>query len=102
MKNKYEVSSPTYLSEIKLIPEWHFQYLIEPETVNGKGYYHVAVVKEGRIIKKTIDDYVYFNEHTRRIHSHPFLEDKPWIHIIVKTWAKMNRGYENIPLARPF
>jgi hypothetical protein len=85
-----------------MFPEWHFLYLIEPETVNEKGYYHVAVVKEGRIIKKTIDDYVYFDERTRRIYAHPFLEDKPWTHILLKTWAKMNKGYENILAPSPF
>lgn len=43
------------------MPEKHFLYLIEPQTVNEKGFYHVAAVKEGRIIKKTVDDYVYYD-----------------------------------------
>lgn len=85
-----------------MIPEKHFLYLIEPQTVNQKGFYHVAAVKEGRIIKKTVDDYVYYDEITKSIYSHPFLEDKPWIHIIVKVWAKLNKGYENLPTASPF
>ena len=85
-----------------MIPEKHFFYLIEPQTINEKGFYHVAAVKEGRIIKKTVDDFVYYDETTRTIHAHPFLDDKPWIHIILKVWAKLNKGYENLPLASPF
>jgi len=62
----------------------------------------VATVVEGRIIKKTIDDYVYYDEITKRIYGHPFLEDKPWIHIILKVWAHTNRGYDKMELASPF
>lgn len=85
-----------------MIPEKHFLYLIEPQTINQKGFYHVAAVKEGRIIKKTVDDYVYYDEITKKVHCHPFLEDKPWVHIILKVWAKLNKGYENLPKASPF
>ena len=101
-KFKSQAAKPTYLTEIKMIPEKHFCYLIEPQTINEKGFYHVAAVKEGRIIKKTVDDFVYYDETTRTIHAHPFLDDKPWVHIILKVWAKLNKGYENLPLASPF
>lgn len=70
--------------------------------INEKGYYHVATVVEGRIIKYTVDDYVYYDETTKQIHAHPFLEDKPWIHIILKVWARVNKGYDKIEQAKPF
>lgn len=85
-----------------MIPANHFIYLIEPQTINSKGFYHVAAVVEGRIIKKTVDDFVYYDEITKKVHSHPFLEDKPWIHIILKVWAKINKGYEEMDQASPF
>jgi len=44
-----------------MIPEKHFTYLIEPPVINDKGYYHVATVVEGRIIKYTVDDFVYYD-----------------------------------------
>lgn len=62
----------------------------------------MAVVKSGRIIKKTIDDYIYYDENAKQIYCSPLLEDKPWIHIILKIWAKMNGGYENLAQCKPF
>jgi len=60
------------------------------------------VVKEGRIIKKTIDDYVYYDEVTHKIYGSPLLEDKPWVYIVLKVWAKMNLGYDNLSMCKPF
>lgn len=62
----------------------------------------MATVVEGRILKQTVDDYVYYDEITHKIESHPFLEDKPWVHIILKVWAKLNKGYQKMELASPF
>lgn len=30
------------------------------------------------------------------------LEDRPWVHIILKTWAKLNVGYALANEAEPF
>jgi hypothetical protein len=56
------VYRPTYLSELRMLPEWHFRTLIEPKCISEQGYYHVAVVQGGRIAKIIIDDFLYYDE----------------------------------------
>jgi hypothetical protein len=93
---------PTYLSEMRMFPEWHYLTLIEPKTINEQGYYHVAVVQNGRIMKMIIDDCVYYDEARNQIVAHPFHDDKPWVHILLKAWAKVNGGYERLDDCEPF
>lgn len=85
-----------------MLPEWHFLSLIEPKTISEQGYYHVAVVQNGRMAKIIIDDFVYFDEIRNQIVAHPFLQDKPWVHIILKAWAKINKGYDRLDACEPF
>jgi hypothetical protein len=96
------VSRPSYLCEMRMLPEWHFLSLIEPHTISEQGYYHVAVVQGGRIARLVVDDFVYFDETRGRILCHPFLPDRPWVHIILKAWAKLNRGYDRLDACEPF
>ena len=44
--------------------------------------------------KEVIDDTMYFDETLDKILSHPDIEDHPWVHILLKAWAKKNKGYE--------
>ena len=53
-------------------------------------------------MKITVDDYVYYDANSRRIVAHPSLADKPWVHIILKVWAKLNKSYEESCKAVPF
>lgn len=64
--------------------------------VNEQGFYHVAVVQSGRIAKIIVDDWVYYDEVQGQVVRHPLLEDKPWVHVILKAWAKLNKGYDRI------
>ena len=55
------VCRPTYLPELRMLPEWHFISLIEPKTLNEQGYYYVAAVQGGRMAKLIVDDFVYYD-----------------------------------------
>lgn len=62
----------------------------------------MAVVQGGRIAKLVVDDFVYYDEVRGEIQAHPFLMDRPWVHIILKAWAKLNHGYDRMDSAPPF
>ena len=87
---------------MRMLPEWHFLTLIEPRNISEQGYYHVALVQGGRMAKLVIDELVYFDEIAQQIHAHPYLPDKPWVHIILKAWAKLNKGYDKLDSCPPF
>ena len=52
---------PGFVCEMNMLPFWHYETLIEPKYVNEKGFYHVVICKDGRLIKETIDDSFYFD-----------------------------------------
>lgn len=88
--------SPTYLSEFNMLPFRHWCKLIEPPFINEKGFYYVVVCQNGTLTKVIIDDKFYFDEKDHKILTHPALSDHPWVHIVAKVWAKLNKGYDNL------
>lgn len=52
--------------------------------------------------KEIIDDKFYYDEKENKIVTHSGLSDHIWVHIIVKMWAKLNKGYENLKNCRSF
>lgn len=49
-----------------------------------------------------IDDYMEFDTEKNEIVAHKILVDQPWMHIILKVWAKINHGYDNLYECEPF
>ena len=85
-----------------MLPFFHYQKLIEPAYINPSGYYYVVMWKDGVVHKEIIDDEFYFDERLNEIEYHPLLMNHPWIHILIKAWAKKNKSYENLNHCEPF
>jgi hypothetical protein len=47
------------------------------------------------MIKLLIDDYVIWDDLRKEIVTHPFFDNsQPWLHVILKAWAKLCGSYE--------
>ena len=85
-----------------MLPLWHYKSLIEQKRINPKGYYEIVVWKEGRLTKDIIDDYIEFDNETNKPIGFDLDNVHPWMLILLKMWAKVNNGYQNIYEAEPF
>lgn len=54
------------------------------------------------MVREIIDDSFYFDDTNNELFSLAPLQNHPWIHIIVKVWAKLNQGYELLENMSPF
>jgi hypothetical protein len=54
------------------------------------------VLKDGVLVKEVIDDTFYYDENGGCLYTHPELQNYPWVHILIKVWAKIKGGYKNL------
>jgi hypothetical protein len=101
LKVKDPHAVPYFLTEINLFPPSHYKSLFITQDYQEKGLYHIIFNKDGRFETDVVDDWIPVYEDTNEpIWGMDF--NHPWQLILLKFWAKKQRGYWKVKNGKPF
>jgi hypothetical protein len=104
-KNTFKIkdysSLPPFSTEIGILPIEHYKSLFLTQEFTKHGLYEVIINQNGRFETDVVDDWVPVYEETQE----PIWGmdiNSAWQVILLKFWAKKNKGYSQVKRISPF